>query len=103
MSETNNKNPAIACGNMKINQDVKELTIEQGTYGPSKNEVNSLVGMEIPMEDATITNETPDGKSVVIDTKTGNVIAHIEADGTLSKKLAEKDKEEKNKKQETER
>ena len=62
MSETMKKNPAIACGNMKPAE--KEIIVEQGNYGPSKNEINNLAGMEIKVE----------GYEIILDEKSGKVL-----------------------------
>jgi len=62
MNETNKKNPAIAWGNMKPAE--KELIVEQGEYGPSKNEINNLAGMEIKVE----------GYEIILDEKLGKVL-----------------------------
>ena len=63
MSETMKKrNAAIACGDMKAAE--KEIIIEQGNYGPSKNEIINLAGMEIKVE----------GYEIVLDEKSGKVL-----------------------------
>ena len=66
MSETNKKirNTAIAYGDMKAKENGKEIIIEQGNYGPSKNEINSLAGMEIKVE----------GYEIVFDEKSGKIL-----------------------------
>ena len=47
MSDTNNKsNTAIACGNLKTDE-TKSISIEYGTYGPAKNDLMSLAGLDI--------------------------------------------------------
>ena len=47
MSDTNNKsNTAIACGNLKTDEK-KSISIEYGTYGPAKNELINLAGLDI--------------------------------------------------------
>ena len=96
MSETNKKtknNPAIACADIKT--DGKQLIIEQGKYGPSRDDINELAGIEIKLEDATVTNETPEGRIAVRDEKTGDVIGYLDNDGTIKRKLGEIDKSKK--------
>ena len=57
MSETIKKrNAAIACGEMK--QEGKGIIVEQGNYGPSKNEIINLAGMEIKVEGYEIAGKT---------------------------------------------
>ena len=92
MSDTKNKsNAAIACGDMKLRDDGKGIIIDQGNYGPSKNEINQLAGMEIKFdEECIVTNEN--GKIAMIDKNTGELIGHLEGDGALRRKLEEKDK-----------
>lgn len=47
MSDTKNKsNTAIACGNLKTNEE-KSISIEYGTYGPAKNDLINLAGLDI--------------------------------------------------------
>lgn len=47
MSETNNKsNTAIACGNLKTDSK-KSISIQYGTYGPTKNDLINLAGIDI--------------------------------------------------------
>ena len=79
MSETNNKkkNPAIACGEMK--QQEKGIVVEQGNYGPSKNEINNLAGMEIKVE----------GYEIVVDEKTGKIL-RVQDGRTLSEMTRDK-------------
>ena len=79
MSETNNKkkNPAIACGEMK--QEDKGIIIEQGNYGPSKNEINNLAGMEIKVE----------GYEIVFDEKSGKIL-RVQEGRTLSEMTRDK-------------
>lgn len=95
MSDTKNKsNTAVACGELKTDEK-KIISIEHGAYGPSKNEINQLAGKEIKFdEESTVTNETPDGRTAMIDKKTGNVIGYLDGDGTLNRKLAEMDRKE---------
>ena len=73
MSETrkNKKNTAIAYGRMK--QEDKGITIEQGNYGPSREEVNNLAGLEIKVE----------GYEIIFDEKTGKVF-RVQDNRTLS-------------------
>lgn len=95
MSETNKKtesNLAIACADLKVSENRKEIKVEQGKYGPSRKEVNQLAGMEIKWEDSTVTNETPDGRVAILDKSTGKVIGYLEGDGTVSRKLEAKDR-----------
>lgn len=94
MSDTKNKsNAAIACGDMKIKEDGKGIILDQENYGPSKNEINQLAGMEIKFEEeCIITNETENGEIAVIDKKTGSIIGHIDANGTINRKLEAMDK-----------
>lgn len=92
MSETSKKsgNAAIACGDMKAKEDSKGIIIEQGNYGPSKNEINNLAGMIIEAKENTVTNEL-NGKVSRID-KNGKkfpVEAHYT---TIGKKLEEIDR-----------
>lgn len=79
MSETrkNERNPAIACGEMK--QREKGIIIEQGNYGPSKNEINNLAGMEIKVE----------GYEIVFDEKSGKIL-RVQDKRTLSEMTREK-------------
>ena len=51
MSDTKKSNAAIACGDMKLKDDGKGIIIDQGNYGPSKNEINQLAGMEIKFDE----------------------------------------------------
>lgn len=90
MSDTKKSNAAIACGDMKF--DGKGIIIDQGNYGPSKNEINQLAGMEIEFKECIVTNETPNGTTAMIDKNTGEPIGDLEGDGTLKRKLEEKDK-----------
>lgn len=93
MSDTKKSNPAIACGDVKLTEDEKTILIDQGNYGPSKNEINQLAGMEIKFdEECIVTNETPNGKNAMIDKKTGALIGYLEGDGTLRRKLENIDK-----------
>lgn len=94
MSDTKSKsNAAIACGDMKVNEDGKGIIIDQGSYGPSKNEINQLTGIEIKFdEECIVTNETKDGKTAMIDKKTGKLIGYLEEDGTVRRKLEDIDK-----------
>lgn len=92
MSDTKKSNAAIACGDMKLKDDGKGIIIDQGNYGPSKNEINQLAGMEIEFKECIVTNETPNGTPTMIDKNTGEPIGHLEGDGTLKRKLEEKDK-----------
>lgn len=93
MSDTKNKsNTAVACGELKTDEK-KVISIENGLYGPSKNEINQLAGMEIKFdEESIVTNETPDGRTAMIDKKTGNVIGYLDSDGTINRKLTEQDR-----------
>ena len=97
MSDTKKKsNAAIACGDMKFNADGRSIILDQGNYGPSRDDINQLAGMEIEFGDdkeCIITNETSDGKTAVIDPKTGDIIGYLDSDGTLNRKLANIDKE----------
>ena len=79
MSETrkNEKNTAIACGEMK--QSGKGIIIEQGSYGPSKNEINSLAGIEIKVE----------GYEIICDEKTGKIL-RVQDKRTLSEMSRDK-------------
>ena len=100
MSDTKNKsNAAIACGDMKLKDDGKGIIIDQGNYGPSKNEINQLAGMEIKFdEECIVTNETPNGTIAMIDKNTGEITYISQANseyGTLKRKLEEKDKKDK--------
>lgn len=81
MSETKRRtgNTAIAYGDMKAKENGKEIVIEQGNYGPSKNEVNGLAGMEIKVE----------GYEIVLDEKTGKLL-RIKDNRTLSEILDDK-------------
>lgn len=94
MSDTKNKsNAAIACGDMKVKDNGKGIIIGQENYGPSKNDINQLAGMEIKFdEECIVTNETPNGTIAMIDKNTGELIGYLEGDGTLKRKLEEKDK-----------
>ena len=93
MSETNKKlgNTAIAYGDMKAQEN--GIIIDQGNYGPSKNEINNLAGMEIKVE----------GYEIVFDEKSGELLRvkdkHIinKITGDKSKKIiyAMKNKENK--------
>ena len=96
MSETIKKTgkAIVACGDLKTNENNKGITIENGTCFSSAEKIG-LTGMEIDFgEDkaCTITNETPDGRTAVIDKKTGNIIGYLESDGTLNRKLSEIDR-----------
>lgn len=95
MSETKKRkgNAAIACGDVKTNEDNKGIIIEQGTYSPSKNEVNQLAGMEIIAYDNKVTNELGEPVSRIDENgKKFNVEAKYTSAG---KKLEAKDKQEK--------
>ena len=94
MSDTKNKsNAAIACGDMKLRDDGKGVSIDQEKYGPSKNDINQLAGMEIKFdEECIVTNETENGNIAMIDKNTGKLIGYLEGDGVLERKLEEKDK-----------
>lgn len=76
MSETKKRkgrNPAIACCNMTAG---KEIVVNQGKFGPSQNDINSLAGMEIKVEGYEIVYDKQSGKVLrVKDTRTiGEVI-----------------------------
>ena len=75
MSETIRKtgDPRIACGDVKTREDSKGIIIEQGTYGPSKNEINNLAGMEIKVE----------GYEIIFDEKSGKLL-RVKDNRTLS-------------------
>ena len=94
MSDTKNKsNAAIACGDMKLKDNGKGIIIDQGNYGPSKNEINQLAGMEIKFdEECIVTNENQNGTIAMIDKNTEELIGHLEGDGALKGKLEKKDK-----------
>lgn len=52
MSDTNkSRNTAIACGNMK--EENGRIIIEEGKYGPSKQDLLDLAGMEITCDTHT--------------------------------------------------
>ena len=70
-----------------------ELEINE-TGANSQKAVHNIPGipMEISAVDCTITNETPDGRAQVVDKETGKVIGYLDSDGTLNRKLAEKDR-----------
>ena len=103
MSETNRKtksNPAIACGDMKVNGE--KIILDQANYGPSRSEINGLAGMEIKMEDATVTNETPDGR-IAVKSSSGEIIGYVDGDGTLKRKLDQRDRKDRNTARDTDR
>ena len=79
MSETKNneRNTAIACGEMK--QQDRGIVIEQGNYGPSKNEIINLAGMEIKVE----------GYEIVLDEKSGKIL-RVQDKRTLSEMTRDK-------------
>ena len=53
MSDTNNNNPAIACADLNYDESGNKISVKQGNYGPSKNEINTLAGMQIGVEKHT--------------------------------------------------
>ena len=69
-----------------------ELEINE-TGANTQEAVHNVPGipMEISAVDCTITNETPDGRTAVLD-NAGNIIGYLDGDGTLNRKLAEIDK-----------
>lgn len=79
MSETrrNQRDTAIACGEMK--QKEKGIIIEQGKYGPSKNEINNLAGMEIKVE----------GYEIIFDEESGKIL-RVQDKRTLSEMTKDK-------------
>lgn len=83
MSETSKKsgNTAIACGDMKAKEDGKGIIIEQGNYGPSKNEINNLAGMEIKVE----------GYEIVFDEKSGKIL-RVKDNRTISEIIDDKNR-----------
>lgn len=96
MSETNNKkrNAAIAYGEMK--ESDKGIVIEQGNYGPSKNEINNLAGMEIKVEGYEIVLDEKSGKLLrVQDNRTINEIIDDKNRRKILEAMKKKDKNEK--------
>ena len=94
MSETINKkkNPAIACGEMK--QQDRGIVIEQGNYGPSRDDINGLAGMEIKVEGYEIVLDEKSGKLLrVKDNHTINEIIDIDIRKKIMKAKKEKEKE----------
>ena len=80
MSDTkNNNNPAIACADLKYDERGNRIAVEQGNYGPSKNEINSLAGMEIKVE----------GFEIVKDEKTGKIL-RIKDNRTINEVIDDK-------------
>lgn len=56
MSDTKkSRNTAIACGNMK--EENGRIVIEEGKYGPSKQDLLNLAGMEIICDTHTFEQE----------------------------------------------
>ena len=94
MSDTRNKsNTAIACGDIKLKG--KGIIIDQGKYGPSRNDINQLAGIKIKFgeeNECIVTNETETGEVAMIDKKTGELISYLEGDGDIGKKLDRMDK-----------
>ena len=94
MSETVNKkkNPAIACGEMK--QEEKGIVIEQGNYGPSRDDINGLAGMEIKVEGYEIVFDEKSGKLLrVKDNRTINEILADDKKRKIMKVLKKQEKE----------
>lgn len=93
MSETKNKGNAVpACSSLETDNKTRGLEIVDGAMGPSKEDVAVQPGMEIPAVTDTISNERPDGKIEVRKKGTGELIAILEPDGTISRKLEEIDR-----------
>ena len=94
MSETrkNKRNTAIAYGEMK--QKEKGITLEQGSYGPSKEEINSLAGLEIKVEAYEIILDEKTGKALRV--KDGKTLSEISKDkyDRLIKEAKKKEKRE---------
>ena len=74
----------VACG---IDEEIKILAANE-------QNIDGVPGIPlvIEAEDFTVTNETKDGRTEVINTKTGELIGYLEEDGTLNRKLEEMDK-----------
>ena len=72
----------------------EKLKIERVTENEHKANVNNIPGipMEIEPEDFIVTNETEDGRTAVIDKKTGKIMGYLDSDGTLNRKLDEIDR-----------
>lgn len=87
----------------KKTNNIPEKTLNYVAFGKGK-EIQIIAANEqiiddvpgIPMEiepgDFIITNETEDGRTKVIDKKTGKLMGYLDSDGTLNRKLNEKDK-----------
>lgn len=83
----------IVCGE----EPGKEPNIYEMNAAAAKTQeanLNNIPGipMEIIGEEFVVTNETEDGRTVVKDGKTGEVIGYLDPDGTLVRKLEEIDK-----------
>ena len=89
MSDTKNipNNPIIGYTIIMSGKD-KNIEIKQAEGRPSGE---PSIPVEIPIIHNTITNETPDGKTVVTD-KRGNVVGILDNDGRIIRKLNEEDR-----------
>lgn len=97
MSETKKMDRIIPYMMMGCEKDNK-LAIKDSNKQPT-----NIQG--IPMEikfgkanECIVTNETKSGKVAMIDKKTGELIGYLEGDGTINRRLADKDKKEKREK-----
>ena len=81
MSETMKRNPAIACGDMKSVEG--KIIVDQGKYGPSKMEINTLAGMEIKVEGYELTYDEKSGK--VLRVKDNRTIGEVMNDRRRTK------------------
>ena len=79
MSDTKKKNPAIACADLQYDERGNKISVEQGNYGPSKNEINSLAGMKIQVE----------GYEIIKDEKTGKIL-RIKDNRTINEVIDDK-------------
>lgn len=72
----------------------EKLKIERVTENEHNANVNSIPGipMEIETESSIFTNETKDGKTAVIDKKSGTIIGYLDKNGTVNRKLEEIDR-----------
>ena len=95
MSDKKNKsNTAIACGNLKTDSE-KSISIEYGTYGPAKNDLINLAGIDITCGGTyKIEKDPKTGK--ILRVKDGRTLSEMQKDkyDKLVKKYKENDKEE---------
>jgi len=95
MSDTKNQEvPNNVINYIVYGQEQEKLKITETAKNTQDANIYNIPGipMEIQGEEFIVTNETKDGKVVVKDKKTGDIIGYLDPDGTLVRKLEEIDR-----------